>query len=115
MGYITSWNGYFNISPELSGEAKVILEYRLKEDKLDGWTSWYIPGPPYSNLWPEEGKCYHWEPWLRATVKHLANLGHEVTGYVEWQGEDFKDCGKVGIENNAISIYDYQRVPVLRA
>jgi len=56
-------------------------------------------------VWDEGEKFYGYVEWLEYLIEHfLKPWGHQLSGAVEWQGEDGQDRGVIHARNNRIQV-----------
>lgn len=68
------------------------------------WCQWMIN---HNNelTWDGGEKFYNYVEWLHYLIAHFFDpLGYELNGDIEWQGEDFDDCGVIHVVNNHIDV-----------
>ena len=114
MGYTTSFQGKFEISPPLSDEQQNSLINFAEErhggniKEFDGFPGMYcqwIPTTVSTLAWDEGEKFYNYIEWLQHLVKNFFKpWGKSLNGIVTWGGEDGFDVGRIEIVNNLITI-----------
>ena len=113
MGYTTRFEGAFSIDRTLDESTRTILD-QLHERRhsdyewlgLPGiWCQWQVGENGLSIEWDQGEKFYNYVPWLAYIVTNiLAPAGYRLSGTVAYQGERITDCGRIVVENNAITV-----------
>lgn len=106
MGYSTSFNGSFSISPEPTAKL-------LRAFNKDEYYDWHISDVDELEP-PGEGKHYDKDEMLLATLKTITEMGFKVNGEVTWQGEEGSDFGKYVVNDGVLKIYDGVQTFTLR-
>lgn len=107
MGYSTSFDGSFSISPEPTAKLLRVFDE-------DEYYSWHIRNNLEELEPPCEGKHYSKDEVLVTTIATFKKMGFTLNGVVTWQGDEGDDHGKYVIVNNALTIYDTVRTYVPR-
>ena len=130
MGYDTTFDGSFTITPTLSEEHKAAPEDLADEEhdlnaeggmptheRSSGRACAYCQWRPTSDgraiVWDGGEKFYGWLEWLECLVEErLKPWGYILNGEVRWRGEDLKDAGVIYVKNNEIEpLSDINRGP----
>jgi hypothetical protein len=106
MGYYTSFEGSFSITPEPT--AKLLRAFPDSE-----YYEWHISSNDELQP-PSEGKYHYTDEALIASLSKLEAMGFRANGEVTWQGEDGEDHGKYVVKNNKLTIYDCVRTYTVR-
>lgn len=69
------------------------------------WCHWTVGDDNQSIIWDGGEKFYHYFEWLQYIVKNFIKpWGYILSGKVKYNGEDYRDTGKIIIKNNEVSI-----------
>ena len=69
------------------------------------WCQWTVSDDGNALEWDGGEKFYYYIEWLKYLINNFFNIwGVELTGSVEWYGEDEKDKGEINVKSNEISI-----------
>lgn len=71
------------------------------------WCQW-VPGKDNQSIvWNDHEKFYFYTEWLAYLLHHfLIPWGYDVSGSVDWQGEEEHDIGTITVMNNAVWVTD---------
>lgn len=83
-----------------------IIDYNRPPSTQPGlWCHWVPNKSGTSIAWDGGEKFYEYVEWLEyLIIKVLAPRGYELTGEVEWTGEDNSDMGKIVVTANIVSV-----------
>ena len=120
MGYTTEFEGSFEINGELSDEHDAIIRNFIQTHNNKIWDpkcrKECDPAAPKSAckwmiqdkceiFWSGEEKFYDYVEWIEFLIqKFFIPWGYVVSGQVQWKGEEFRDVGEIGIENNIVTV-----------
>jgi hypothetical protein len=109
MGYSTSFEGAFLITPPLSRERATQLNAKLDEDLYEvgfdtRWCDWRVSADGSLLGWNGSEKSYSMEEWLIWLVDTvLGPEGHVLNGEVLAQGENHNDTWKLIASDNFVT------------
>jgi len=115
MGYNTEFAGQFDITPRLTldqyNELCDLNEdctgKKRKTDAPDSYCQWRPSRDGLHLEYDGNEKFYDYEEWLRHVVdQYLRPWGIELTGSVEWRGEDFDDRGVLTVVGGKVKAID---------
>jgi hypothetical protein len=119
MGYTTSFEGQFKITPPLT-----LMELRRIEDLHDpetrtetnpgircpsGYCQWTPTRMGDGLKWDGGEKVYEYVEWLEVVVSLLDDLGHEVSGSIKWAGETSDDRGVLAVIGRTVKATKHGR------
>lgn len=83
-----------------------VLEHNYPPKGQPGlWCQWVPTADGTGITWDEGEKFYEYTAWLQYIIDNfLAPAGYELTGEVEWQGEDTDDRGIIGVKDNQVYV-----------
>ncbi len=107
--YGTQGEFYFNKDSTNSGQEQdfSILDYNNPPETQPGlWLHWEIPEHDKDSLeWDQGEKFYNYTAWLEYLIKAIFIPNNvEITGSVEYRGEEWSDKGTINIENNTVTL-----------
>lgn len=117
MGYSVKLQGELRISPEPSlSDALVVNNARLLEDlsveippeyNPDDYCDWKINSNGRLQ-WNGAEKSSSYQETLECLIKvFFAPKQYELTGIIQWQGDEVDDVGRIKVVKNSIEILDH--------
>ena len=86
-----------------------IVNYNLAPKTQPGlWCQWEIDDSGEHLVWNGAEKFYDYVDWLKYLIDTFFEPnGYFLTGVMEFQGEDYDDCGHIIVRNNCVEqMYD---------
>lgn len=114
MGYTTNFTGKFDFSKELTmAQYNELMEFSevLHEDTdgVTGYCQWQPTRDGKSLEWDGGEKFYNYVEWLQyLIVRFFKPWGIELSGEIEYQGEEVGDVGKLVIEDGKVKQIEYK-------
>lgn len=108
MGYTTSFEGKFTISPQLTlddyNQLKEWVDDAAPTDGPGSYLQWEPTKDGRGLMWDGNEKFYHYTEWLQYLLDKLFTpKGYLLAGSVSWQGEEIGDTGTLVAENGSIT------------
>ena len=90
----------------------IIINYNTPPKGQAGlWCQWIPTENGKYIKWDEDEKFYNYIEWIVYINNHfLKPWGIVLNGEVDWEGEEFADCGSIKAENGEIMFQEYKRV-----
>jgi hypothetical protein len=112
MGYSTEFTGKFQLDKQMNDCAILdILNAWHDGEKgspIDGYCQWVLTKDRKAIQWDGNEKFYDYEEWLIAVSNMLHKKGYELSGEVEYQGEETGDCGKLVLKDGKVTNISYR-------
>jgi hypothetical protein len=110
MGYHTDFAGSFKLNKPADAETRAVLAAIYDDPKnADGgpgyYCQWQLTDDGEEIEWDQGEKFYGYIEWAEYLQKLLADRGYEMTGVVEWRGENFEDNGTMIAKDGKIEIH----------
>lgn len=87
-----------------------IIDYNDSGPQPGLWCQWII-NDRNELVWDGGEKFYNYVEWLRYLIKNFFEpLGYELSGIVEYEGEDPDDFGRIVVSDNFVKIVYGHRV-----
>jgi len=116
MGYTTYFRGRFEFNKPLTDDmVKTYNEFQEKRHE-DGykdngkpsiWLAWEIvkEDDKFYLEWDGGEKFYKYVEWLEYVIKYIFKVWNaEISGVVEWRGEDWEDMGTIIVLDNVVLV-----------
>jgi hypothetical protein len=109
MGYTTEFSGKFQLDKQMNDCTVLDLLNDWYEGKdHDGYCQWVFTKDRKAIEWDGNEKFYDYEIWLDRVYKLLHKKGYELSGEVEYQGEETGDVGKLVLKDGKITNISYR-------
>lgn len=112
MGYTTDFEGYLEPNREFTNEEiKIITDFnhkRHEDSNFPGiWCQWTIENGVLE--WDEGEKFYNYVEWLKYLIDNFfEKWGIKLNGTIKWKGENMNDIGKIVVENNKVTVIEFE-------
>jgi len=126
MGYSTNFRGRFEFNKPLTDDMLKVYKKFHDERHEDGyqpngkpsiWLQWEIVNEwgytTYNKSsdeklylqWDEGEKFYKFVEWLEYLIKYVFKVWDvEISGKVEWRGEEWEDTGQIIVKDNVVVV-----------
>tara|TARA_R110002094_G_scaffold43628_1_gene55670 strand:- start:792 stop:1235 length:444 start_codon:yes stop_codon:yes gene_type:complete len=111
MGYNTTFEGQFSISPPVSYATGRLID-ALEDERGDGskmpasYCQWRLATDSILE-WDDGEKFYYYVEWLTYIIESILKPnGHLVNGTVNWHGEETGDSGVIRVTDNKVEAVD---------
>lgn len=98
--------GYFVYGAGFAGQAhdKSVADFNRPPTGQPGlWCQWIPTADGSAIKWDGNEKFYDYVDWLTYLIEHfLRPAGYQVSGHVDWQGEEAGDIGRIIVRDNEV-------------
>lgn len=113
MGYTTSFSGAFVLDKQMNDcqILDILNEWNDGEGKdlpIRGYCQWVFNKSRTAIEWDGNEKFYEYEEWLTHVYNLLHKNGYELSGEVEYQGEEVGDSGKLILKKGIVTKIEYK-------
>jgi len=95
---------YFEDSGNLGqNNTEDVMNYNFPPSNQPGlWCNWCLGEDERSIVWSSGEKFYSYVEWMKYIVDELVDRGYNLTGDINWTGEDECDTGTIIVRNNKV-------------
>ena len=95
---------YFEDSGNLGqSNTEDVINYNHPPANQPGlWCNWCLGEDERSIVWNGGEKFYSYVEWMKYIVDELVDRGYNLTGDINWEGEDECDTGTIMVRNNIV-------------